>query len=141
MIEKLSKIGIVVARVLIVLVFFLNAVGVIDQERPQQEMITRGIPASLAPVAAWTGRAVQLLAGLALLLGFRQRLAALALAAFMVPATLIAHPFWLYLGQPELQVQLINFSKNLAIIGGLLFIASNGTESPVHQSKSGEAAA
>ena len=124
MIDKLSRTGIVVARILLAIVFLLNAVGVIDQTRPKQEMIARGIPALLAPFAAWSGRAVEFVAGVALIAGFRQRLAALALAAFMVPATLIAHPFWLYLGTPESQIQVINFCKNLAIIGGLLFIAS-----------------
>jgi uncharacterized membrane protein YphA (DoxX/SURF4 family) len=44
--------------------------------------------------------------------------------AFMVPATLVAHPFWLYSGTPLLQPQLVNFCKNLAIVGGLLFVAS-----------------
>jgi putative oxidoreductase len=119
-----SKAGIRIARVLIAIVFLLNPVGIIDQLRPVQEMIARGIPVTVAPLAAWSGRIVEFVGGVALIFGLGQRLAALALAAFMVPATWVAHPFWIYFGTSQLQVQLINACKNLAIIGGLIFIAS-----------------
>ena len=120
----IGKAGIRIARVLIATVFLLNALGIIDQLRPVQEMIAHGIPITVAPLAAWSGRIVELVGGIALPFGFRQRLAALALAAFIVPTTWVAHPFWIYFSTPELQVQLINACKNLAIIGGLVFIAS-----------------
>jgi putative oxidoreductase len=120
----IGKAGVRIARVLIAIVFLLNALGIIDQLRPVQEMITHDIPITVAPLMAWSGRIVELVGGIALAFGFRQRLAALALAAFMVPATRVAHPFWMYFGTPELQVRLINAYTNLAIIGGLVFIAS-----------------
>lgn len=129
MTSKTYTIGIRIARVLIAIVFLLNAVGIIDQSRPLQEMIARGIPATIAPPVAWSGRILELIAGLALAFGFQDRWAALALAAFMLPATWVAHPFWIYFGKPELQVQLINACKNLAIVGGLVFIASLGMQS------------
>jgi uncharacterized membrane protein YphA (DoxX/SURF4 family) len=43
---------------------------------------------------------------------------------FLLPATWVGHPFWLLTGTPTFTPQLINFFKNLAILGGLLFIAS-----------------
>jgi putative oxidoreductase len=121
---EIEKLGVRVARVLIAIVFLMNAIGVIDQSVPVKEMIARGVPATIAPFAGWAGRIVELVAGIALVLGLRPRLAALALVAFMVPATLVAHPFWLSSGTALLQPQLVNFCKNVAIIGGLLFIAS-----------------
>lgn len=126
MIDRLSQYGIWVARLMVAAIFLLNAIGVVDQSRPAHEMIERGIPAAIVPFLMWCGRGLELVAGLALLLGFWQRLAALALIAFLVPATLIAHPFWLFAGEAG-QVQLINFLKNLAMVGGLLFIASTPT--------------
>jgi putative oxidoreductase len=45
------------------------------------------------------------------------------LAAFLVPVTLIFHGFWNYVGA-EQQMQMANFLKNIAIMGGLLYIAS-----------------
>jgi putative oxidoreductase len=120
----IEKLGVRVAQVLIAVVFLMNAFGVIDQSVPVKEMIARGVPAAVAPIAGWAGRIVELVAGVALVLGWRQRLAAIALVAFIMPATLVAHPFWLYSGTALLQPQLVNACKNLAIIGGLLFIAS-----------------
>jgi putative oxidoreductase len=75
------------------------------------------------------GRSVELIGGLALAFGIFPRVAALALIAFLVAATLVGHAFWLApAGTPVFVGQLINFLKNLAIMGGLLFVAS--TQSP-----------
>jgi uncharacterized membrane protein YphA (DoxX/SURF4 family) len=48
----------------------------------------------------------------------------MALFVFLVPATFVSHSFWLAAGTPAFQGQLINFCKNTAILGGLLFIAA-----------------
>ena len=126
--ERLSRYGILFARVMVSMVFLLNALGVIDQTIPAREMVERGAPSALVPVMMLVGRSVELVAGLALILGIFPRLAALALFAFLVPATLVSHSFWLSAGTPAFMGQLINFSKNLAILGGLLFVASTQTQ-------------
>jgi putative oxidoreductase len=74
------------------------------------------------------GRAFEFVAGVALILGIFPRLAALALLAFLIPATLVSHSFWLSAGTPALTGQLINFSKNTAICGGLLFIGVTASQ-------------
>ncbi len=58
--------------------------------------------------------------GILLVTGQRINLAALALLVFMVPTTLLYHNFWS--GPVDHQGQLIQFLKNLAIMGGLLMI-------------------
>ena len=58
--------------------------------------------------------------GLAILTGFKTRIAALALAAFTVAASLIAHTNFAD------QIQLLMFLKNISITGGLLTLASFG---------------
>ncbi len=58
--------------------------------------------------------------GLAILTGFKTRIAALALAAFTVGASLIAHTNFAD------QIQLLMFLKNISITGGLLTLASFG---------------
>lgn len=131
---RFSSYGMMTARILISLVFLLNAIGIIDQTIPAKEMVERGIPASLVPTMMLAGRAVEFLAGLALIFGVLPRLAALALFAFLLPATFISHSFWLSAGTPAFMGQLINFSKNVAIWGGLLFIA--GTKEQPHTSTS-----
>jgi putative oxidoreductase len=61
--------------------------------------------------------------GLFVLLGFKVRFGATLLILFMIPATLIMHPFWLGSG-PEKVLQMTMFMKNLAILGGLLILAA-----------------
>lgn len=59
--------------------------------------------------------------GLALVTGIQARWAALALALFTIPVTLIFHQFWSAQGA-EVQNQLNHFLKNVAIFGGLLVL-------------------
>lgn len=127
--ERSSANAAIVARILISIVFLLNGFGVVDQSIPAREMAERGAPESLVPLFMFCGRSVELVAGLALAFGVLPRLAALGLLAFLVPATFVSHSFWLAAGTPAFQPQLINFSKNLAIWGGLLFIGAT-TEQP-----------
>jgi putative oxidoreductase len=122
--DRLSRYGVSVARLLMAVVFVLNGFGVIDQTIPAKELVERGAPASLVPLIMWAGRALELAAGFALALGILPRLSALALLGFLVPATFVSHSFWLAAGTPAFQGRLINFSKNMAIWGGLVFIAA-----------------
>ena len=111
-----------IGRAALALIFLFNALGVVDQTRPANELAAHGAPAALVPALIVGGRALQLVAGTALVIGWHERVAALALALFLFPATLTAHDFWAYHG-PELQGQLVNFLKNVAILGGLCFVA------------------
>jgi putative oxidoreductase len=114
----------ILGRILIAAIFLLNAVGIIDQSTPAKELEDRGFPRAIVPSVMLAGRSLQFLAGTALGLGILPQLAAMALLAFIVPATFISHAFWLSVGKPNLQGQLVNFFKNFAIWGALLFIAS-----------------
>ena len=122
--EQSARYGLLTARILIAVVFLLNAFGIIDQSIPARELAERGAPASLVPLIMLSGRALELIAGFALAFGILPRLSAIALFVFLVPATFVSHSFWLASGTPAFQGQLINFCKNTAILGGLLFIAA-----------------
>lgn len=63
--------------------------------------------------------------GLALMLGWKARWAALAIFLFCIPTTLIFHDFWA-LPPEQAQTQMINFLKNLALMGGLLYVVAFG---------------
>jgi uncharacterized membrane protein YphA (DoxX/SURF4 family) len=91
----------------------------------------RGVPFGLLPTIVMSGRILECFAGIALALGVFPRRAALALFAFLVPATFVSHSFWLAAGTPAFQGQLINFCKNSAIWGGLLFIAATRRQPPL----------
>ena len=124
-----------IGRVTLALIFHCNAVRVVDQTRAASELAAHGAPAALVPTLMMAGRALQLVAGIALVIGWHERLAALFLALFLVPATLAAHDFWAYHG-PELQGQLANFLKNVAMFGGLIFVSfRSGPGTPTSQKK------
>ena len=61
-----------------------------------------------------------------LILGWKTRWVAWALAIFVVIATLAAHRFWDIQDAAQMVSQRTQFLKNLAIIGGLLFVATFG---------------
>jgi len=68
---------------------------------------------------------VELGGGLMLILGYRARMAALAIFLFIIPVTLVFHNFWA-VPAAEAQMQMTQFMKNLAIMGGMLYIAAFG---------------
>lgn len=68
---------------------------------------------------------VELFGGLALLLGWHARWAALALALFTLVASFFFHNFWA-LPADQATLQQMLFSKNLAVVGGLLGFAAFG---------------
>jgi uncharacterized membrane protein YphA (DoxX/SURF4 family) len=67
--------------------------------------------------------AVQVVCGAMLAMGRAPRLASLALAASLVPTTLAGHSYWALEDETARKMQRIQFHKNLAMIGGLIFSA------------------
>ena len=65
---------------------------------------------------------VELLAGLAIMAGWRVACLALAMAAFLMADAVVSHPFWNYSGA-EQHGHFIHFLKNLSAIGGLLLLS------------------
>jgi len=65
--------------------------------------------------------AIQVLGGTLLALGKAQRLSALMLAASLIPTTVAGHAFWQLDDPATRKLQRIQFHKNLAMIGGLIF--------------------
>jgi putative oxidoreductase len=69
--------------------------------------------------------AIELGAGLMLVAGWRTRWAAWLLIVFVAVATAMAHRFWEF--EPaQFNNQLNHFLKNIAVIGGLVFVATFG---------------
>ncbi len=106
-------------RVLIAAIFVLAGAGKLTDPAGTISYIeSAGLP---LPQVAYAGTvAVELIAGLALIVGFRVRTAALALAAFCLASAALFH------NQLGDQTQFVMFFKNIAITGGLLFVAAFG---------------
>jgi putative oxidoreductase len=110
------------ARVLIAILFMLNALNIIGQSFAAHEMAAHGAPAGLIPALIIAARALQLFAGLGLILGIYPRISALGLLLFLIIATLMGHAYWQFAGTPLYTAQLINFFKNVSIAGSLILI-------------------
>lgn len=86
-----------------------------------QALVARGVPA--AKLVLLFGSVFQILAGLALIVGFYPMWAALGLAAFTLAASVLLVNFWGMEG-PARANAINTWQSNLAIIGGLLVAAA-----------------
>jgi putative oxidoreductase len=84
---------------------------------------SKGVP--LPEVAAAIAVFFELGCGLALLVGYKARWAALGLAVFTLVITPIFHNYWAA-APAQYMGQFLNFYKNLTIVGGLLAFAAFG---------------
>jgi putative oxidoreductase len=89
-----------------------------------QYLAAKGVP---GPAIAWAvvAAVVEFFASLAIVLGFQTRLAALLLAAFTIAAALLGHQFWAA-APDQYQNQYVHFLKDIAIVGGLLYVFVRG---------------
>lgn len=119
--STIDKLGLLLGRFLLALIFLISGIGkIVHFGDTAVGMAAMGIP--LAKVALVFTILIEVGGGLLLITGLYVRYAALIMALFLVPVTLIFHKFW-GLPNPEYDNQMINFIKNVAIIGGLLVAA------------------
>lgn len=108
------------ARTLLALIFIIAGLQKITgYEGTQAYMEFMGVSGALLPLVI----AVELLGGLALLVGFQARVAAFLLAGFTVIAGALFHLIPSF-GMEGLAAQgeVIHFMKNLSIVGGLTMV-------------------
>jgi putative oxidoreductase len=113
----LSPLAMVAGRVLISFMFIMSGlqkIGGLEGTQGYMEMM--GVPGILI----YPTILVEVLGGLAVLIGFQARIGALLLAGFCILSGIIFH------FDPADQMQMIALFKNFAIAGGFLFIVANG---------------
>ena len=79
----------------------------------------------MTDVLVWVVIAVEIGAAILLIVGWKTRYAAWALALFTLIATFAAHRFWEF-DAAQYANQMNHFLKNLAIVGGLAILAATG---------------
>jgi putative oxidoreductase len=100
-------------RILLGHIFLLAGINKISgYEGTAGYMEAMGVPGALLPLVI----VLEIVAGLALIIGFKAKWAALALAGFTVLAAVLFHTDF------SDQTQMILFMKNWAITGGLLMV-------------------
>jgi putative oxidoreductase len=83
------------------------------------------LPASLGIPVAWVAVLVELLGGVALLVGYRVRETTLLMILFVLVTIFIGHRFWELEGAPR-RLHVIQIKKNVAIIGGFIALLITG---------------
>jgi putative oxidoreductase len=86
---------------------------------------TLGIPDDPVALVRFNG-GVQVVAGTLLGMGRFSRLAALTLAASLIPTTLAGHRFWAESDPKNRAAQQIQLLKNAAMLGGLFLVVADG---------------
>ena len=119
--STLQNTAMLAGRVFLGLLFVISGFGKITGfAGTAAYMASKGMP--MAEGLLVGAIVVEFVGGLMLVAGFKARWAALAIAAFLVPTTLIFHS---PVG-PEAQAQMTQFLKNLSILGGMLYVAAFG---------------
>lgn len=112
------------ARIALAAIFFWSGADkFVHADMNVAYMNTYHVPAAGALVLL--AGVLEIGAGAMLVVGWKARWAALALAAFSVLVALIFHDFWASPADQALN-QAIHFMKNIAIAGGLLHVFAHG---------------
>ena len=99
--------------------FFYNGVNhFLNHKMMSQYAASKGV--ANADVAVPTSGSLLLAGGLSVLAGMKPREGLVAIIAFLVPVSLQMHRFWEVEGQQERMSEMVNFTKNMALVGAAL---------------------
>jgi putative oxidoreductase len=121
----IKQYGPLVGRILLAAIFIWSGLGKIGSFAGTVGYIqSGGLPA--AQLLAVLVTIVELGGGLMLILGWKARWGAAALFVFSFLAAIFFHRYW-SVPLDQAYVQQINFMKNLAMMGGLLYVVVYGS--------------
>ncbi|RIK34974.1 MAG: DoxX family protein [Chloroflexi bacterium] len=112
-----------IGRIIVGIFYLMNAYNHFTQVGGMSGYASsKGVP---APQIAVIGSGVLLLiGGLSILLGFYPLIGVLAIVLFYLPVSLMMHNFWTVEDPQSKQMEMIQFMKNMALMGSaLMFLA------------------
>lgn len=113
----MSNYSILIGRIFLAHIFLLSGINKITAyDASAQYMASGGVPGALLPAVIL----LEILGAIAVIIGFRTKWAAWALAAFSILAALLYHTNF------DDQMQMVLFMKNFAMAGGFLILAEAG---------------
>jgi len=116
--------GPLTGRILLALIFVISGYNkIVGFEGTVGYIASKGLP--LAQLGAVLAIVVELGAGVLLVIGWQARWAATAVFLFLIPTTLLFHNFWA-VDAARVQMETIQFMKNLCIMGAMLYIMAFG---------------
>lgn len=125
--EKMQDAAPLMGRMLLAHVFIVAAILKLSNfSGTAAFMSSVGVPA--APLLLAASLPIELAGGLMIVVGWKARWAAAALAVWLVVVTPLFHAFW-GLEPARMADQLNHFMKNASILGGLLLVVAKGAGS------------
>lgn len=106
-----SRYTLLIGRIMLAFIYFKGGLSLISGAVPVEFAASKGIPG----VLVWSGFLIKFASGLAIVIGYQTRIAALALIGFTILTAIIFHGdfgnvFW----------------KEISMIGGLLILVAAG---------------
>ncbi|HEY6938178.1 MAG TPA: DoxX family protein [Terriglobales bacterium] len=98
----------------------------LDRKMLSQYAAAKKVP--LPDVAVMASGAMMILGGASILSGVKPKWGALAIMGFLAGVSPTIHDFWSHQDPNQRQAEMVNFTKNLALLGGAL--ALMGVEEP-----------
>jgi putative oxidoreductase len=118
--QNATKLFYPVGRAFLGALFFISGIyKVLGFSYVAAWMTSSGVPAANLLLAITI--IIEVVGGLMLITGYKARLAALVIALFLIPITVVFHAFW-SADAAGYQNQLTQFLKNLSILGGMLLV-------------------
>lgn len=115
--DKLQELSTPIGRLFLSMIFIFSGFSKITgYAATAGYMESVGVPSLLLPLVI----ALELLGGIAILIGFKARLISLLFVGFNIVSALIFHQFW------NDESQMNPFMKNIAMAGGFLMIFAHG---------------
>jgi len=115
--DKVQEFAAPLGRLLISFMFVMSGISKIGgYEGTQGYMEAMGVPGMLLPLVILTEVGL----GLAVIVGYKTRIAALGLAGFCILAAILFHANF------SDQMQMIMFMKNIGLAGGFLLLVAHG---------------
>ena len=81
---------------------------------------SKGVP--FASILVPFSGVMAIVGGLLIVVGYKAKLGAWLIVAFLIPVTFTMHAFWNETDPNQMQMQISNFLKNISMIGGALLI-------------------
>ena len=116
----------ILGRIMLAMIFLMSAVG---NKIPQFSTVVAYMQSEGVPMASLmlVGAIVFLIVGsISLIAGFKAKIGASLLLVFLMLATYFFHDFWTFEDAKEAQQQMIQFMKNLGLMGAMVLIIANG---------------
>jgi putative oxidoreductase len=117
------KITILAGRFLFSLIFLLSGPTLFSSASAGYAA-SQGVP--LATILVPISGVLCILGALSIILGYKARIGAAMIIVFLLPVTLVFHHFWTVTDPGARETEMIEFLKNISMLGGAVIILIHG---------------